>query len=120
MSSRGTGTGRKSIPDRSFLVTFDDGLADHAETVCPILDAMGMKGVFFVSTRPLVTGELEPTHQTQRLLAKLGGVGLDHAVRRWASAQDAATYEPPGFEVIALDCEITSYAPDDDGERPLF
>ena len=30
----------------------------------------------------------------------------------------ARRYEPPRFEVIALDCEITSYAPDD-GE-PLF
>jgi len=26
-------------------------------------------------------------------------------------------YEPPALEVISLDCEITSYAPDD---RPLF
>jgi len=27
------------------------------------------------------------------------------------------TYEAPHFEVISLDCEITSYAPDDE---PLF
>ena len=27
-------------------------------------------------------------------------------------------YEPPRFEVIALDCEITAYAPD--GDDPLF
>ena len=27
------------------------------------------------------------------------------------------TYEAPRFEVISLDCEITSYAPDDE---PLF
>jgi hypothetical protein len=30
---------------------------------------------------------------------------------------EAGSYEPPRFEVISLDCEITSYAPDD---RPLF
>jgi hypothetical protein len=30
---------------------------------------------------------------------------------------EAARYEPPRFELISLDCEITSYAPDD---RPLF
>jgi hypothetical protein len=29
----------------------------------------------------------------------------------------AAPWDPPRFEVISLDCEITSYAPDD---RPLF
>jgi hypothetical protein len=27
-------------------------------------------------------------------------------------------YQPPEFEVIPLDCEITAYAPDGDG--PLF
>jgi hypothetical protein len=26
----------------------------------------------------------------------------------------------PAFEVIPLDCEITSYAPDGGDERPLF
>lgn len=29
----------------------------------------------------------------------------------------AGSWEPPRFEVISLDCEITSYAPDD---QPLF
>jgi hypothetical protein len=28
-----------------------------------------------------------------------------------------AGYEPPAFQVISLDCEITAYAPDD---QPLF
>jgi hypothetical protein len=27
-------------------------------------------------------------------------------------------YEPPRFEVLPLDCEITAYAPD--GDEPLF
>ena len=29
----------------------------------------------------------------------------------------AGAWDPPRFEVISLDCEITSYAPDD---QPLF
>ncbi len=29
------------------------------------------------------------------------------------------SYEPPKFEVISLDCEITAYAPDE-GDAPLF
>jgi len=29
------------------------------------------------------------------------------------------TYEPPTIEVISLDCEISSYAPDE-GDTPLF
>jgi len=43
-----------------------------------------------------------------------------------APSQDAgAPYEPPRFDVIALDCEISAYAPDTDGAPdddalPLF
>ncbi|NNL64860.1 MAG: hypothetical protein HKP30_01325 [Myxococcales bacterium] len=33
-------------------------------------------------------------------------------------AARTAVYEPPRFEVLALDCEITAYAPD--GDDPLF
>jgi hypothetical protein len=28
---------------------------------------------------------------------------------------EARSYEPPRFEVIPLDCEITAYAPEEDG-----
>ena len=30
------------------------------------------------------------------------------------------SYEPPRFQVISLDCEITSYAPEDGEGLPLF
>jgi hypothetical protein len=33
-------------------------------------------------------------------------------------AGEPLPWVPPSFEVISLDCEITSYAPD--GELPLF
>ena len=33
--------------------------------------------------------------------------------------EDVRGYQPPTIEVIALDCEISSYAPDEDG-TPLF
>ena len=47
-----------------------------------------------------MTGMQEPTPATDR---------TDEATRSW---------QRPGFEVIALDCEITGYAPD--GGDPLF
>jgi hypothetical protein len=37
---------------------------------------------------------------------------------RSLSAAGPASWEPPQFEVLALDCEITAYAPD--GDDPLF
>ncbi len=33
-------------------------------------------------------------------------------------ANQAPSWEPPAFEVVALDCEITAYAPE--GDAPLF
>ena len=36
-----------------------------------------------------------------------------------ATASDEPGYAPPTVEVISLDCEISSYAPDE-GDTPLF
>lgn len=35
-----------------------------------------------------------------------------------APGESAARWEPPRFELIPLDCEITAYAPA--GDEPLF
>ena len=48
---------------------------------------------------------------------------LDDASQIEAGQSDAgpSSYEPPGFTVISLDCEISAYAPDDGGDDlPLF
>ncbi|MED5261273.1 MAG: hypothetical protein VX574_02575 [Myxococcota bacterium] len=37
-----------------------------------------------------------------------------------SDSEETTSYRPPRFEVISLDCEISSYAPDDGGEAPLF
>jgi hypothetical protein len=47
----------------------------------------------------------------------------DFTQLREAGETEAATrdYEAPGFTVISLDCEISAYAPDDEGDSiPLF
>ena len=40
--------GRGTIPERCFLLTFDDGLDDHWKTVVPILQEFSLRGTFFV------------------------------------------------------------------------
>jgi len=64
--------GQGQIPRRSFLLTFDDGLADHARTVLPILERRGLRGVFFVPGEALDTEQLLSAHATHLLLALLG------------------------------------------------
>ena len=71
--------GGPGLPTDAALLTFDDGLADHAVTVAPRLVARGWRGVFFVlarrSSEPLTVG-----HALHVVLAMLGEGGLRDAV----------------------------------------
>lgn len=64
--------GQGRIPARSFLLTFDDGLADHARAVLPILERRGLRGVFFVPGEALDTEQLLCAHAIHLLLSLLG------------------------------------------------
>ena len=105
--------GRAGIPSRCFLLTFDDGLADHAEIVLPILQRRGIRGVFFVSGSTLTTTRMLPAHAIHLLLASLGTDQLrcellDHLTAHWpgsgwvesvnsAAAESMYHYEPPAL-----------------------
>jgi peptidoglycan/xylan/chitin deacetylase (PgdA/CDA1 family) len=64
--------GRASIPQQCFLLTFDDGLLDHATNVAPALDSRGLRGVFFVPGSVLTKHRLLAPHANHLLLATLG------------------------------------------------
>lgn len=84
--------GRASIPARSFLLTFDDGLIDHAETVLPILEDRGLHGVFFVPTSVLTTQHMLPAHQIHLLLSTLDAPLLEQEIRRTLNDRRAAEW----------------------------
>lgn len=65
------------------LLTFDDGTADHATVVTPILARRGLSGVFFVLSGPATEGLMPLTHAVHWALS----VG-DEAV--WAALSDQA------------------------------
>ena len=46
-------TGRGTLDGPQVLITFDDGLKDHWQAARQALDPCGIKGAFFVSSRPL-------------------------------------------------------------------
>jgi peptidoglycan/xylan/chitin deacetylase (PgdA/CDA1 family) len=81
--------GRAEIPNRSFLLTFDDGLADHAETVLPILEDRGLRGVFFVPGAVLTTHRMLPAHSIHLLLSVLGESALENELRSYFSNRGA-------------------------------
>lgn len=68
--------GRGGMPRRGFLLTFDDGLAEHSATVSPILEELGIKGTFLVPLLPLVEGRMLAAHAVHLLLATMGDAGL--------------------------------------------
>ncbi len=74
--------GRCGLPERSFLLTFDDGLADHAETVLPILQDRGLRGVFFVPGSILSEHRMLSAHAVHLLMSILGGDALVEEVQR--------------------------------------
>ncbi|MEK6797528.1 MAG: polysaccharide deacetylase family protein [Planctomycetota bacterium] len=79
--------GAADLPERSFLLTFDDGLADHAETVLPILEGRGLRGVFFVSGAVLTEHRMLPAHAIHLLLSALGDEPLERELCNHLSAR---------------------------------
>jgi len=49
---------RDTLPPRSLVITFDDGYADNAEVALPILQRLGLRATFFVSTGFLDGGRM--------------------------------------------------------------
>ncbi|MCH8966538.1 MAG: polysaccharide deacetylase family protein [Planctomycetes bacterium] len=84
--------GEGSIPDRCFLLTFDDGLSDHIENVLPILEAWHLHGVFFVPGVVLTSPRMLPAHAVHLLMAALGEADFERelldAVKRQGNGDD--------------------------------
>ena len=61
--------GERPLERPGTLLTFDDGLVDHAWAAREILDPLGVKAVFFVCTRPLVEERALVVHKVHHLRA---------------------------------------------------
>lgn len=80
-------------PHKSFLLTFDDGLSDHARNVAPLLESRGLRGTFFVPGTVLTTRSLLTAHAIHLLLSRLGDERFEQELRRTvADAADGAEW----------------------------
>ena len=59
--------GEAELPKRACLVTFDDGLRCQVELALPVLDRVGVPGLFFVPGMPLAEGRVLDVHKVHRL-----------------------------------------------------
>jgi peptidoglycan/xylan/chitin deacetylase (PgdA/CDA1 family) len=59
----------RALPGPSVVLTFDDGLMDHWHAACEMLDPLGIKGAFFVCSRPALAKRALTVHKIQWLRA---------------------------------------------------
>lgn len=55
--------GKNKLPEKSFVVTFDDGLREQYEVAWPILKKMGIPAIFYINTKPIDLLLLENVHK---------------------------------------------------------
>lgn len=61
--------GQRDLPGPSILLTFDDGLSEHAKVALDILDSYQVKGAFFVCSRPYMDKKPLAVHKIHWLRA---------------------------------------------------
>lgn len=62
---------KKKLPDKSCLISFDDGLRCQYKYALPVLDDLGIPAIFFVSTYPYVCGKVLHVHKIHWCLANM-------------------------------------------------
>jgi peptidoglycan/xylan/chitin deacetylase (PgdA/CDA1 family) len=88
--------GKRTLPPRAALLTFDDGFTDHFDTAFPVLRARGLSGTFFVSENACLGQDVLNVHKTHFLLAHLGAETFGHAVQ----AEGARLAESPATAAV--------------------
>jgi peptidoglycan/xylan/chitin deacetylase (PgdA/CDA1 family) len=66
---RDAACGRRALPDRAVLVTFDDGLREQFENALPVLDRLAIPALFFVNTAPILNRAVSAVHRIHILRA---------------------------------------------------
>ena len=74
------------FPDNAAVLTFDDGYADHYETVYPILSDLGIEGIFFPPAKPVLERKVLDVNRIQFAIA-----ACDDPARMVGFVKDAVT-----------------------------
>ena len=64
--------GDSPLPERACAITFDDGLRCQFEVALPVLDRLGVPGIFFACGMPADTGRAASVHKIHALRERLG------------------------------------------------
>jgi peptidoglycan/xylan/chitin deacetylase (PgdA/CDA1 family) len=84
-----------------FLLTFDDGLKEHYQTVTPILAERGIQGLFFLPTASAGEQVALPVHMSHFLMARLGLRGYREQFAAALRADGVETGDPERYAAVA-------------------
>jgi peptidoglycan/xylan/chitin deacetylase (PgdA/CDA1 family) len=88
------------LPERSCLVTFDDGLQQQLDLALPVLEARGIPAVFFASGAPIAERRVAYVHKVHLLREHVGDDELRAAIERELRQQGVDvpdSSEPPAM-----------------------
>ena len=80
----------KSLPEKPFLITFDDSRAEHSAIAAPMLEKHGFRGVFFIMT---ITYN-KKNYMTKDQIAQLAKSGHTVGLHSWDHTM-ATKYKTP-------------------------
>lgn len=63
--------GQRDLPDRGFLITFDDGLREQYEWAWPILQKNRIPAIFFVNSGPIENQMVSSVHKVHLLRSQM-------------------------------------------------
>jgi peptidoglycan/xylan/chitin deacetylase (PgdA/CDA1 family) len=63
--------GKKSLPDKAILITFDDGLREQYELALPVLDKLGIPAVLYINTQNIAECKVSLVHKIHLLLTNV-------------------------------------------------
>ncbi|MBI2374216.1 MAG: polysaccharide deacetylase family protein [Deltaproteobacteria bacterium] len=107
--------GQGELPDKSILVTFDDGLREQYDHAWPVLKKLGVPATFFVNTRPIADAKVLTVHKIHllrshvepdeffervQLAASARGIDLDNATDE-DQAHAQYVYDSPRVAVLS-------------------
>ncbi len=119
----------KPLPDRSLVITFDDGLREQYDHAWPVLSRLGIPAIFFINTAPRAESKVMTVHKIHILRSQIAPVEFLDLLRRnaqklgidialgGADTQAAAQYPYDSPEVGRVKYLLNAQLAHDDRDR---
>ena len=106
---------RQTLPEKPVILTFDDGYRDNYEQAFPLLQAFGMKGVFFLVTESI--NFRDERYMTWEMVREMSDAGMSMEIHTVSHPNLAdQSYEKARDQILTAQEEIAAVI----GKTPRF